>query len=211
MHFALRDALRTRIAHLILLIQIPEEVPGSDTWLWNFWYPLYQEFPDQVHGFYRKGDVYIHSKTKVIDDVYSMVGSPNINYRSHTSDAELASAVVDEGEIVQTPDDLNVTKWARDWRLLLWESNTGVPMSEWERMTLDESIKKWYEVAAAENSRIGMFNFSYSGDSSTNIPEYEAWSDNDIMREAIDPDGRCSSLHVTSFDAVHDTEGELVI
>lgn len=46
----------------------------------------------------------------MIDDVYSMVGSPNINYRSHTSDAELASAVVDEGEIVQTPDDLNVTK-----------------------------------------------------------------------------------------------------
>merc|ERR1712151_1492541 len=66
---ALRRALGNNVQHLILLIQYPQELPGLTTLLWKMWFPLYQEFPEKVHAFYRTGPlgldpagIYIHSK-----------------------------------------------------------------------------------------------------------------------------------------------------
>eukprot|EP00927_Polykrikos_kofoidii_P046874 TRINITY_DN4099_c0_g1_i1.p1 TRINITY_DN4099_c0_g1~~TRINITY_DN4099_c0_g1_i1.p1 ORF type:complete len:606 (-),score=75.87 TRINITY_DN4099_c0_g1_i1:720-2537(-) len=190
-YVALREALRSRVAHVILLIQWPQEIPGASTWVWEVYFPLKQEFPDQVRAFYRRGDVYIHSKTKIIDDVWAMVGSPNIGYRSHTTDAELAAAVVDEGPPVRTADGLWVTKFAYDWRLRLWEDNTGVPASDWAGMTLDESVRRWDEVATQKDSRIAPFDYVWGRDEDQNIPNYQAWSAVDAVRKLNDPDDRC--------------------
>ena len=63
---ALRTALRGGLAHVIATVQYPEQDRGFSTILWKAWYPLYQEFPGRVHFYYRKGGVYIHSKTKVV-------------------------------------------------------------------------------------------------------------------------------------------------
>ena len=44
-----------------------------------------QEFPQLVHAYYRLGDVYIHSKSKVIDDVYAHVYADVIQMSTHMS------------------------------------------------------------------------------------------------------------------------------
>lgn len=200
---ALRDALRNRIAHLILLVQWPQEIPGSSTWVWRFWYPLRQEFPDKVHAFYRKGGVYIHSKTKVFDDVLVMSGSANVNYRSHTSDAEAVASVVDEGQAISTPEGFQVNAWARGFRCQLFEDNTGVPAQVWQNLSIDDAVKRWHAVAEKQDSRIGSFQFDWSNPDAENIPNYEKWSDVDAIRLAADTDDRCSDdLHSGHFPVV---------
>jgi len=189
---ALRAALRDHVLHVILLVQYPQETPGSSTYLWRFWHTLVQEFPGRVHGFYRMGEVYIHSKTKLFDDVWVMSGSANLDYRSHTSDAETTAAVVDEGPRVKTPEGYMVSQWAREIRCRLFEDNTGVAAAEWDALTMDEAVERWHAVAESPNSRIGAFHFNYTAPSDANIPEYHAWSDNDEMRALLDPDDRCS-------------------
>lgn len=188
---ALRAALRDRISHLILLVQMPQEVPGASTWVWRLWQPLFQEFPDKVHAFYRTGDVYIHSKTKVFDDVWTMSGSPNLNYRSMTADAEAAVAVVDEGPSVVTPEGFKVSAFARRFRCGLFEDNTGVPAPDCEAWSLDEAVKKLHEIAVTNQSRIAAFRFDWAAPDDQNVPQYAYWSDVDALRKTADPDGRC--------------------
>merc|ERR1712232_464721 len=159
------------------------------------WHPLVQEFPNKVHAFYRRGGVYIHSKTKVFDDTWVMSGSSNINYRSHTSDAEAVAAVVDEGPRVKSPEGFEVSAWARDFRCRLFEDNTGVPAAEWQQLSLDEAVKRWHEVAAnrTHDSRIGSFQFDWAAPDSENIPNFQSWSDMDVVRKLADPDDRCKA------------------
>jgi phosphatidylserine/phosphatidylglycerophosphate/cardiolipin synthase-like enzyme len=52
--------------------------------------------------------VYVHAKVVVVDDVWAMVGSDNVNLRSWTFDSELSCAVLDEAGT-----------YARDLRLTL--------------------------------------------------------------------------------------------
>ena len=40
--------------------------------------------------------IYVHAKAIVIDDVWAMVGSANLNRRSWTHDSEVACAVLDQ-------------------------------------------------------------------------------------------------------------------
>jgi phosphatidylserine/phosphatidylglycerophosphate/cardiolipin synthase-like enzyme len=52
--------------------------------------------------------VYVHAKVAIVDDVWAMVGSDNVNMRSWTFDSELSCAVLDEAG-----------EYARDLRLAL--------------------------------------------------------------------------------------------
>ena len=69
--------------------------------------------------------VYVHAKVVVVDDVWAMVGSDNLNRRSWTHDSELSIAVLDEERDPREPIDLAGTGdgarvFARDLRLQLW-------------------------------------------------------------------------------------------
>lgn len=69
--------------------------------------------------------VYVHAKVVVVDDVWAMVGSDNLNRRSWTHDSELSIAVIDEELDPREPQDLAGTGdgarvFARDLRLQLW-------------------------------------------------------------------------------------------
>jgi len=186
---ALRAALRHGLSHLIATVQYPEEDEGFSTIMWKAWYPLYQEFPDRVHFYYRLGGVYIHSKTKVIDDVYMMMGSANLNYRSTTGDAEMSAGIVDEATTISA-EGFRVAKAAHDFRIVLWEDQTGIPQDVWRNTTVDDAVKLWDEVAAKPNARIAKFHWSWEG-GPHNIPEYQAEFDNAAFLDEIDPDNRC--------------------
>jgi len=188
----LRAALRSRVSHLFLLVQYPPELPGFTTLLWKFWMPLHQEFPERVHAFYRRGGVYIHSKTKLIDDVWTMVGSANINYRSSTSDPEIVATAVDRSTVV-TADGLTVSRLTHEWRCDLWEDATGIPAAVWRNTTIDAAVGLWRDAARApaNTSKIGAFSWTWGA--SGNVPEYEAWADEPAFIEGADPDSRCSA------------------
>jgi phosphatidylserine/phosphatidylglycerophosphate/cardiolipin synthase-like enzyme len=49
--------------------------------------------------------VYVHAKACVVDDVWAMVGSDNLNRRSWTFDSELSCAVLDDAHDRREPAD----------------------------------------------------------------------------------------------------------
>jgi phosphatidylserine/phosphatidylglycerophosphate/cardiolipin synthase-like enzyme len=72
--------------------------------------------------------VYVHAKVVVIDDVWAMVGSDNLNRRSWTHDSELSCAVLDGALDDREPVDPaglgdGARVFARDLRLTLWREH----------------------------------------------------------------------------------------
>jgi phosphatidylserine/phosphatidylglycerophosphate/cardiolipin synthase-like enzyme len=69
--------------------------------------------------------VYVHAKAVVVDDVWAMVGSDNLNRRSWSHDSELSIAVLDSERDTREPRDPaslgdGARTFARDLRLRLW-------------------------------------------------------------------------------------------
>jgi phosphatidylserine/phosphatidylglycerophosphate/cardiolipin synthase-like enzyme len=69
--------------------------------------------------------VYVHAKVCVIDDVWMIVGSDNLNRRSWTHDSEISCAVIDSVLDDREPLDPaglgdGARRVARDARLRLW-------------------------------------------------------------------------------------------
>ncbi len=72
--------------------------------------------------------VYVHAKVVVIDDVWAMVGSDNLNRRSWSHDSELSIAVLDAQADPREPRDPaalgdGARAFARDLRLRLWREH----------------------------------------------------------------------------------------
>jgi phosphatidylserine/phosphatidylglycerophosphate/cardiolipin synthase-like enzyme len=72
--------------------------------------------------------VYVHAKAVVVDDVWAMVGSDNLNRRSWSHDSELSIAVLDSEADAREPRDPaglgdGARRFARDLRLRLWREH----------------------------------------------------------------------------------------
>jgi phosphatidylserine/phosphatidylglycerophosphate/cardiolipin synthase-like enzyme len=72
--------------------------------------------------------VYVHAKTVIVDDVWAMVGSDNLNRRSWSHDSELSIAVLDADRHRTEPHDPaglgdGARSFARDLRLRLWHEH----------------------------------------------------------------------------------------
>jgi len=72
--------------------------------------------------------VYVHAKVVVVDDVWAMIGSDNLNRRSWTHDSELSCAVLDDNPDGREPLDPaglgdHARVFARDLRLRLWREH----------------------------------------------------------------------------------------
>jgi len=76
--------------------------------------------------------IYVHAKVVVVDDVWAMIGSDNLNRRSWTHDSELSCSVLDEDRDSREPTDPaglgdGARRFARDLRLQLWREHLGRP------------------------------------------------------------------------------------
>ena len=74
--------------------------------------------------------IYVHSKVCIVDDVWMIVGSDNLNIRSWTNDSELSCAVIDERRDERHPADPGslgdgARVLARETRLRLWCEHLG--------------------------------------------------------------------------------------
>ena len=74
--------------------------------------------------------IYVHSKVCVIDDVWMIVGSDNLNLRSWTNDSELSCAVIDHQRDGRSPLDPGghgdgARQLARSARTRLWGEHLG--------------------------------------------------------------------------------------
>jgi len=72
--------------------------------------------------------VYVHAKVVVVDDVWAMIGSDNLNRRSWTHDSELSVAVLDSVRDDREPTEPagledGARRFARDLRLGLWREH----------------------------------------------------------------------------------------
>jgi len=72
--------------------------------------------------------VYVHAKTVIVDDVWAIVGSDNLNRRSWSHDSELSIAVLDADHDRREPRDPaglgdGARGFARDLRLRLWREH----------------------------------------------------------------------------------------
>jgi phosphatidylserine/phosphatidylglycerophosphate/cardiolipin synthase-like enzyme len=74
--------------------------------------------------------IYVHAKVCVVDDVWAVVGSNNLNNRSWTHDSELAAAIIDDRRDARAPDDPGglgdgARQFARRLRLDLMREHLG--------------------------------------------------------------------------------------
>jgi phosphatidylserine/phosphatidylglycerophosphate/cardiolipin synthase-like enzyme len=74
--------------------------------------------------------IYVHAKVCVIDDIFLVVGSDNLNRRSWTHDSEISCSVVDANRDDRAPTDPGglgdgARRLARETRLRLWREHLG--------------------------------------------------------------------------------------
>ncbi|WPN27965.1 hypothetical protein QMK54_19260 [Pseudomonas sp. P5_109] len=79
-------------------------------------------------------DIYVHSKLLVVDDVFSLLSSANINTRSLHTDSELGLAAPD-------------AELAKHWREELWKLHTGESFNDDKgRCDAEANFKNWNDV-----------------------------------------------------------------
>ena len=103
--------------------------------------------------------VYVHAKAVVVDDVWAMIGSDNLNRRSWTHDSELSCAVLDATRDEREPADPaglgdGARAFARDLRLQLWREHLELdsdddildPKSAFDVMReRADGLQHWYD------------------------------------------------------------------
>ncbi|NBF02158.1 hypothetical protein GV819_07610 [Pseudomonas sp. Fl5BN2] len=88
--------------------------------------------PEGRQAFFR--DIYVHSKLLVVDDVFSLLSSANINTRSMHTDSELGLAAPD-------PD------LALQWRDELWKLHAGKSFNDEQwRCDAPKNFQRWNDV-----------------------------------------------------------------
>ena len=145
--------------------------------------------------------IYVHSKVCVIDDVWMIIGSDNLNIRSWTNDTELSCAVIDEQRDEREPVDPGghgdgARVLARETRLRLWREHLGrddgddadlvdgVAAIELLRQSASD-LDRWFE--HREGARPpGRLRHHRPGP----VHWWAAWWAKPMHRVLVDPDGR---------------------
>ena len=148
--------------------------------------------------------IYVHAKAVVVDDVWTMVGSANLNRRSWTHDSEVACAVLDQECDSRQPVDPGglgdgARVFARQLRLRLWREHLGLGDADADDARLLDPIAG-FEAWSASASRLQAW---HDGDRRAPRPPGRIrphqvelaralkarWAQA-LYRVAIDPDGR---------------------
>jgi phosphatidylserine/phosphatidylglycerophosphate/cardiolipin synthase-like enzyme len=145
--------------------------------------------------------IYVHAKVCVIDDVWAVIGSDNMNRRSWTHDSELSCAVIDDTIDEREPSDPaglgdRAREFPRNLRIMLWREHLGEDVSDEEMLDLKQGFDLWKSRAQAlqewhSSERRGE---RPPGQARPHEPGrvkwWAAWWAFPIYKLAVDPDGR---------------------
>ncbi len=154
--------------------------------------------------------IYVHAKVCIIDDVWMMVGSDNMNRRSWTHDSELSCAVLDETLDQRTPADPaglgdGARKLARDARLRLWREHLGRTEATGDDDLVDpdagfdafrasaRALDAWHAGGRVWPRPAGQVRLH----APEHVPARHAWWARALARVLNDPDGRSRSQQRT--------------
>ena len=149
--------------------------------------------------------VYVHAKVCVVDDVWVMVGSDNLNLRSWTHDSELSCATVDSVRDARAPEDPGgqgdgARVFARDLRLRLMAEHLGCSPDDPSLLSPASAFEAWRSAADELESwhAGGCVGPRPPGRVQRHRPEPVHWWQrpwaHPIYRLAADPDGRPRQL-----------------
>jgi phosphatidylserine/phosphatidylglycerophosphate/cardiolipin synthase-like enzyme len=146
--------------------------------------------------------VYVHAKVVVVDDVWAMVGSDNLNRRSWTHDSELSIGVLDADRDPRAPEDPaglgdSARVFARELRLRLWREHLerepddvvdllapGEAFEAFRRQA--EQLGAWHDGGEQGVRPPGRVVAHQPGSIS---PLQRVWAE-PVFRTVFDPDGR---------------------
>jgi phosphatidylserine/phosphatidylglycerophosphate/cardiolipin synthase-like enzyme len=149
--------------------------------------------------------IYIHAKACIVDDVWAMVGSDNLNRRSWTHDSELSCAVLDDELDEREPRDPaglgdGARRFARDLRLTLWREHLGEELPDEELLDPELGFAAWAKMAEhrANWKKGGRKGPRPPGHvvvhSPPRVPRiHRLWAEA-VYNLAVDPDGRPRDL-----------------
>ena len=146
--------------------------------------------------------IYVHAKVCVIDDVWMMIGSDNLNRRSWTHDSELSCAVLDETRDEREPRDPGgmgdgARVLPRDTRLRLWREHLGRAEGD-DAGLVDpargfavfretaEALDRWHDGGRAGERPAGHARIH----APEVVPPHRAVWALPLHRTMVDPDGR---------------------
>jgi phosphatidylserine/phosphatidylglycerophosphate/cardiolipin synthase-like enzyme len=146
--------------------------------------------------------VYIHAKVVIVDDVWAMIGSDNLNRRSWTHDSELSIAVLDDERDARDPLDPagfgdGARRFARDLRIRLMREHLQLDADrDDELVDLDDAVARLEGSADALDAwhASGTGGARPSGHlrrhATTPITGVKALGASLLLRWLVDPDGR---------------------
>jgi phosphatidylserine/phosphatidylglycerophosphate/cardiolipin synthase-like enzyme len=166
---------------------------------------LHDAAPGRVHVYDLESEagvpIYVHAKVCVIDDVYAIVGSDNLNRRSWTHDSELSCAVVDQTRDDREPLDPGglgdcARVFARDLRISLWAEHLSCSPDDLQLLDPASGVGLWQQRAAAlddwhASGRAGPRPPGRARSHSLDVvpPLARPWASM-VYRLMFDPDGR---------------------
>jgi phosphatidylserine/phosphatidylglycerophosphate/cardiolipin synthase-like enzyme len=155
--------------------------------------------------------IYVHSKVCVVDDVWAIIGSDNLNLRSWTHDSELSCAILDATRDEREPRDPGglgdgARTFARDLRLRLAAEHLGRAADDGEMLDPARAFAVWRDAADALDAwhRGGQRGPRPPGRVRPHRPGrvkwWAAWWAKPVYRWTVDPDGRPRRMsHTNEF------------
>ena len=134
--------------------------------------------------------IYVHAKVCVMDDVWAMIGSDNLNRRSWTHDSELSCAILDDERDEREPRDPGglgdqARRFARDVRLTLWREHLGASFGEAEMIDPLLGFALWRRAATERPPGARVVEHH-----TPKVPRlHRKWA-RYVYRKSVDPDGR---------------------
>jgi phosphatidylserine/phosphatidylglycerophosphate/cardiolipin synthase-like enzyme len=144
--------------------------------------------------------IYVHAKVCVVDDVWMVVGSDNLNRRSWTNDSEASCAVIDEEVDTREPRDPGrqgdaARVLARETRLRLWREHAATedddalldPASGFAALAeRARALDAWHDGGCRGPRPPGRLRHH----SPEPVPQWAAWWSRLLYATVVDPDGR---------------------